>query len=244
MADTGWFWQDPKRDFHVRRTAADYVHAFVNLLPHGLAWPRKPGTVLMKTCKGLAEYYGFVDSRAADLLERESDPRLTVELLPEWERAWGLPDPCFSHLPLTIQERHRILMLKMTLLGAQSRDWFKYVSTWLGYNLTITEYAPFMCGVSRCGDTSAEEIAAGGHAPNMRWYVGMPEQRFFWTVHVDNARLTWFRAGAGVCGVDHLLTIGLAVDLECMLRRWKPAHTELVFDYSGLALGGSMAGTP
>ena len=58
--------------------------------------------------------------------------------------------------------------------------------------------------------------------------------------------LTWFRVGpiGGEVGVDPHLLIGLAEDLECLLNRWKPAHTEIVFDYSGLTNGGSMAGTP
>jgi hypothetical protein len=38
--------------------------------------------------------------------------------------------------------------------------------------------------------------------------------------------------------------IGIADDLECLLNRWKPAHTEIIFDYSGLQDGGEMAGTP
>ena len=49
-----------------------------------------PESTLVRACTGLNEYWGVVDSRAADLLETESDPRLTVELLPDWERAWGL----------------------------------------------------------------------------------------------------------------------------------------------------------
>ena len=231
-------------DVHVRRTGSDYVQAFLNLLPTGQAWPRSRESTLVQTCDGLNQYWGYVDGRAADLLERESDPRAALELLPDWERNWALPDPCFSPMPLTVDDRHRILMLKMTLLGTPSRKFFTDWAAFLGYQIYITEYAPFMCGVSRCGDTSAEEIAAGGDGYHMRWYVGPAEMRFYWTVHVMNARLTWFRCGAGQCGVDHLLTIGLAQDLECMIRRWEPAHTQVIFDYSSLVTGGSMAGTP
>ena len=62
-------------DRHVRRSGADYVQAFLRLLPQGNAWPRQPDTTLVKTCTGLNEYRGFVDGRAADLFEIESDPR-------------------------------------------------------------------------------------------------------------------------------------------------------------------------
>lgn len=67
----------------------------LNLLPRGQAWPREIDSTLVLTVNGLANYWGYVDGRAADLLETESDPRTTVELLPDWERNWGLPDPCF-----------------------------------------------------------------------------------------------------------------------------------------------------
>jgi uncharacterized protein YmfQ (DUF2313 family) len=51
-------------------------------------------------------------------------------------------------------------------------------------------------------------------------------------VRVNAVRYTWFRASSGQAGVNHHLEFGLATDLECILRRWKPAHTEIIFDYS------------
>src|SRR5262245_31416208 len=92
------------RDRHVRRSGSDYTIALLNLLPFGQAWTRRAGSVLVNTVRGLADYWGFVDGRAADLLERESDPRQTLELLTDWERNFGLPDPCFKE-PHSIHER-------------------------------------------------------------------------------------------------------------------------------------------
>jgi uncharacterized protein YmfQ (DUF2313 family) len=237
--------QQPSRDRHVRRSGDDYAQQLLTLLPSGQAWPKWPGSTLERTITGLATYYGFVDGRAGDLLERESDPRKTIittldgepdGLLPDWEQAFGLPDPCFQE-PLTIADRQRVLVQRITLLGAQSRAWFIEVSLWLGYHIRIGEYAPWMVGISRCGATPDEE----GH---VRWEIAHPEIRFYWKVHVDKARLSWFRCGSGECGVDPHLIIGLATDLECVLNRWKPAHTLIIYDYSLLATGGSMAGTP
>jgi uncharacterized protein YmfQ (DUF2313 family) len=236
---------ETKRDKHVRRSGDDYAHALLTLLPHGQAWPRDPASTMVRVLWGLASYWGFVDSRAADLLERESDPRTTVELLTDWERNWGLPDPCFKET-LTIADRQRMLVFKMTLLGGQSRDFFinDVARDMLGVTIQITEYAPFMAGVSQAGDTRALPLNPDPLKGDFRWYIGQPEMRFYWTVHVDSARLTWFRASSGEAGVSPHLRIGLNTDLECLLNRWKPAHTEIVFDYSGLSRGGSMAGTP
>ena len=80
-------------DQHVRRTGDDYAVALGNLLPWGPAWPRHPSGVLMQVIAGLASYWGFVDGRAADLLEVESDPRLTLELLPTGNATGDFPIP-------------------------------------------------------------------------------------------------------------------------------------------------------
>lgn len=235
-------------DRHIRRSGDDYRDAFLELLPQGQAWPKHTiESTLWKACDGLNNYWGYVDGRAADLLETESDPRTTVELLPDWERNWGLPDPCFKETP-TVSDRQRMLVFKMTLLGGQSRDFFidDVALDMLGYTITISEYAPFMAGVSQAGDTRTPPLNPNPLIGDYRWYIGPAEMRFYWTVHVTNAKLVWFRCGGGggEAGVDHHLEIGLFDDLECLLNRWKPAHTQIVFDYSNLQTGGSMAGTP
>ena len=78
-------------------------------------------------------------------------PGRDPELLPDWERNWGLPDPCYT-APLTIAERQLALVMRMTMLGAQSRAFFIEVAAQIGYTITITEYRTFVCGIDRCGD--------------------------------------------------------------------------------------------
>ncbi len=237
-------------DRHIRRPGSAYASALAGLLPRGAAWPRDNDSLLMRVIRALAQIWGssgvdsvsdavgtqLVDGRAADLLERESDPRQTIELLQDWERNWGLPDPCFLSTP-SIADRQNMLVFKMTLLGGQSRQFFMDAANFIGQQILIKEFAPFMCGVSRCGDT--RDLAG-----QFRWYIGPPEQRFYWTTNVHNARLTWFRAGSSQAGIDSHLEIGIDTDVQCLLDRWKPAHTQIVYDYSSLLAGGSMAGTP
>jgi uncharacterized protein YmfQ (DUF2313 family) len=252
-------------DRHIRRLGSDYAQAYMTLLPQGQAWPRHPDSVLAQTVAGLCEYWGFVDGRAADLLERESDPRQTIELLPDWERNWGLPDPCYAE-PQTIGQRQVALVMRMTMLGAQSRDFFTQIAAQIGYSITITEYRTFVVGLDRCGDNRVYgdgsdpmynewgqpiknpngQNVAGGELSEYPYYgLGPETNRFYWTVHVHLAALTWFRVTKGQAGVDPHLRIGLATDLECLLNRWKPAHTQIIFDYSGIGKPGDpMAGTP
>jgi uncharacterized protein YmfQ (DUF2313 family) len=229
------------RDRHIRRSGGDYTQAFLALLPRGQAWPREPGSTLAGVVDGLSQYYGYVDGRAADLLERESDPRTTIELLSDWERAWGLPDPCFAS-PQTVEARRLILVLWMTWLGGQSRQYFINLMAWLGYTIEIQEFAPFMCGVSTLGDSrSLDDANANKH---FRWYIGPEEQRFYWTVEVGQIGLNWFRCGSGELGVNHHLEFSIPEEAACLLQRWKPAQTELIPDFSAIAYGGPMQGTP
>lgn len=228
-------------DVWAQRTAADYAEAILNEMPDGPAWPRDADSSLRAWAEGCAEIWGDNAARAAVLLIDESDPRSASELLPDWERAFGLPDPCVAE-PQTITDRRRALVNKMTTQGGQSRAFFIGVAAALGYTITITEYSPFMAGISRAGDTrklAPDDPTDVGY----RWYVGPPEMRFWWRVHVIGAKLRWFRAGSGQAGVDPMVRIGIATDLECLFRRWKPAHTALTFDYSGASASGAVAYT-
>lgn len=235
-------------DRHVRRTAEDYREAFAALLPQGTAWPRHPDAVLQSVLLGLAGIWGEgqgADGRAADLLERETDPRATLELLPDWERAFGLPDACLAE-PVTIADRHAALVARFTMLGGQSRPFFIALAAAIGYEILIVEHSPFMCGISQVGDTRNWN---GEGSPWYRWELSGAiggQIRFYWTIKVIAPRLTWFRVGegGGQVGVDPHLRIAIATDLECLMRRYAPAHTALAFDYSGLAPIPSMAGTP
>jgi len=262
MPDALQFWAEPAPlepapgDKHVTRSGEDYAEALSALLPLGQAWPRQDESALMKVVRGLTRIWGDFEVRASWLLETESDPRKTIELLPDWERNWGLPDPCYD-APQSIAERQHALVQRMTIEGAQSREFFIEVAASIGYTISIHEYRVWVVGLDRCGDNrvygeeplpmynewgqvildprgTALEVGELSAWPN--YGIGPPANRFYWTVHVDQAKLTWFRVSSGQCGVDPHLRIGLADDLECLLNRWKPAHTKIIFDYSGLSM--------
>jgi uncharacterized protein YmfQ (DUF2313 family) len=135
------------------------------------------------------------------------------------------------------------LVARIAFAGGQSRPWFIGYAAKIGYAIDIIERAPFMCGVSRLGGTV-------GETPDNplwpRWELGPASLRSWWTVKLTVSRLAWFRCGGGggQLGVDPMLTIGLATDLECVFRRYKPAHTVLTFDYSGLTPLNPLSGTP
>jgi uncharacterized protein YmfQ (DUF2313 family) len=71
----------------------DYLDQLGALLPTGPALPRHPDSALMRLLSMPAAELAAVDARAAALLA-EADPRITSELLPDWETDFGLPDDC------------------------------------------------------------------------------------------------------------------------------------------------------
>jgi len=139
-------------------------------------------------------------------------------------------------------------MLIYTMKGGQSRDFFRWVAEFLGYEIHITEFAPFMAGVSQAGDTRQmrDWNDTPGDVPEVdtfRWQIGPPEMRFYWTVDTHGHGLRWFRASSGQAGVDPHLIITFPDDQKCLLERWKPATTEIVYQATPVP-GDPMEGTP
>lgn len=199
------------------RSETDYLDMLQGLLPQGAPWPRDPDTTLTKLLSALAAALAALDVRADDLVE-ESDPRAAFELLPDWERAFGLPDSCTGEAD-TLQERRDELAARLTGLGGQSRQFFIDLADRLGYaGVTIEEFRPFIAGLGRCAD----DLLNGGH-----------EVRFNWKVRVPGPRATLFRCGESQIG-DKLGQIDRAADLECLLTRLKPAQSSLIFAYEGV----------
>lgn len=152
---------------------------------------------------------------AAVLLD-EADPRLALVLLTDWERVLGLPDTCSAGLATTLQERRAAIVAKLSAVGGCSLAYFEALALAMGYPLAIDIFRPFRAGLNRCGDR----------------LMGGNEIRYAWRVRVTGARFTPFRAGGSQCG-DLLGKIARAEDLECKLKRLKPAHTHLILSYEG-----------
>jgi uncharacterized protein YmfQ (DUF2313 family) len=117
--------------------ADQYREHLQALLPRGAAWPREPGTVLTQVLDGLAQELARVDLRVENLLD-EINPRTTYELLSDWERVLGLPDPCVP-AGQTTAERRSAVAAKIAATGGQSRAYFIALAAALGYTITITE---------------------------------------------------------------------------------------------------------
>ncbi|SBV97961.1 conserved hypothetical protein [uncultured delta proteobacterium] len=190
----------------------EYFEELVELQPPGAALPRDLDAVWPRLLMGVADGHAAVERRGNDLL-READPRSTFELLPDFEREYGLPDAC-SPAAVTLQERRDAVVAKMRDEGRHDLAYWYELAAALGYEIEIDEPRPFIAGVSCCGD-----CLNGGH-----------EVRFEWDVTVKGPRVTLFRCGEST-PPDSLGDIAYAEDLECRIRAAAHSHTRIFFDY-------------
>ncbi|MGV3625249.1 MAG: putative phage tail protein [Archangium sp.] len=130
------------------------------LLPPGVLFDEIPDdSVLAKLLKGLSLEFERIDQRAADLVA-EMDPRTATETLPEWERAYGLPDVRVPVLPSTTAGRRAAIVLKVIMRGAQNESAYRALVEACGWQLLEVRkawfYEPFNCE-SEC-DSAVDEI--------------------------------------------------------------------------------------
>ena len=190
-----------------------YLEQLFALQPPGPALPTDPESVWGRLLRGLAEEFARIETRSGNLV-RESDPRQSIELLPDWERVCGLPGDCAIAWDSTLQARRAAVVTQLTGAGGQRIAYFKQLASLLDLEIEVTEYKPFLAGLSRCGDR-----LNGDH-----------DVRFVWSVVVKGQRVVRFRCGASVPG-ERLLDFARREDLECLLRLYAPAHTVLIIGY-------------
>lgn len=146
--------------------------------------------------------------RAGDIL-RESDPRSVIESLSDWERVYGLPDPCMGPAQ-SFAPRRAALVAKVDGVGGLTKQYFIDLAAQLGYAITIDEFAPHSV-ISRVNH------ALYGTGVYWLWQVNAP------------ATTSFMHSVIGPVS-EPLAVIGNQL-LECVLGRLKPAHTTLVFNY-------------
>ncbi|MDR1946588.1 MAG: DUF2313 domain-containing protein [Desulfovibrio sp.] len=217
--------------------APDYFAQLVLLQPPGKALPREEDTDWGRLLRGLSLEFERVDARARKLII-ESDPRTTLELLPDWERAYGLPDEC---LPAgdTVPERREALVTKLRDTGRQDLAYWYEVADILGWRVTIVEHRPFIVGINTCGDPLGGYPGRESGISPERWEqenagligrLGPPEIRFWWHVIVHGSKIRWFRCGESALP-ERIMDWDIATVLECLMRRDIEAHTLLTFEY-------------
>ncbi len=193
-------------------TAAGFQRAVQALLPRGRAWPRALDTTLANVAGGISDTFFGLHAEMVQLLDVESDPAQTVQLLPDWEADFGLPDPCVAPNP-SLAQRHAALLAKIAGIGGQSTEYLISVAAALGYTITITTWTPAAYGIGQYGVAD---------------YLGA-DWRFAWRVNAPTVTVTYAKYGAAAYG-DPFWSISDTA-LECRLRAIGPAYGILWFKY-------------
>ncbi|KVX53315.1 YmfQ family protein [Burkholderia cepacia] len=188
-------------------SASDFTAALMALMPRGLAWPRDPYSVMGRTLATLAPIWSR-HVAANNYLLVDAFPAATVELLPEWEAALGLPDPCAGESP-SLAQRQAQVVARFANSGGASIHYFVGYAKNLGFDVSVSEFTPFRAGQQAAGDSCGAE----GWAHT-------------WRVNAPSTTINYFRAGASEAG-EPLESWGNAV-LLCEINALKPAHTLVI----------------
>jgi uncharacterized protein YmfQ (DUF2313 family) len=158
-----------------------YGNILRQLLPEGPVWEVPERSELEGLLNGLGDVFAEAEARGVDLLE-EFDPRTTTEMLPDWERVYGLPGTN-PNPPTSTADRRAALHAKMLGYGDPTPQFFVDVAAAIGYAVVITMYkathGPFVPG-SPVGDPLTS-TAAGWP---FHWIVTTPSG-------AHNSTLVW-----------------------------------------------------
>lgn len=193
-------------------TLGAWLTALQALLPPGRALVSEPGAVLTRLLEAMAARLLSLQLALVDL-QRQMDPRVATDLLPDWEALLGLPDACAPQDQGTVA-RQQTAYGRLTEVGGQSRAYFIDLAARNGEpGVTITEFRPFNCNGTCNGNLSSVDDA------------------FVWRVNIPRpAQSVQTMTCNGDC--NDALQSYLPAAIECFFNHRKPAHTNVVFAYT------------
>lgn len=206
-----------------------YQDLLENLLPKGRLWQPKEQPTFSKFLGSTAVEPCRVEDRVSDLL-READPRITDELLDDWERLLGLPDECSPGMQTPDQRRAQVTE-KYTNVGGLSKEFYEFTAAQLGFpTVVVSNFVNFVVGRGTVGQPLSnyflETLQVGEP-------IGVPLQvvgwRYYWHVDMPATSVETLEVGEPI-GVG--LREFTNPVIECTMRKLKPAHSGIFFTFS------------
>lgn len=151
---------------------------------------------------------------SADSLLLESDPRHTLQLLPDFERVLDLPDTCCSTATnSTITQRRARVVEKSFAKGGQSRPYFIDLAMRLGY----TDVSITVCKPMTCEDPCDHSVY--GQDWGFAWQLNVGDYFAIHTMTCDDP-------------CDSPLRSWQPNELLCRVNQLKPAHTVAIINWT------------
>ena len=173
---------------------------------------REDGTNFRSLIEGLGTEYFREEENVFDVCQ-EMDPRITNDLLSEWERSVSIPDDCFSTAE-DIDRRREAVLLKLGGFRVQTAQDFVNLAALLGQNIEI------------------EAGAVSGAYPMTypaSYLGGAKGARFTMIVHFPDAENTKYPQ-------PYPVPYGVATGLvECIIQHAAPANVTVIFSYGTTA---------
>ena len=189
-------------------TLVDQTQGLANLLPNDRPFYAKNITdsKLRKLLTGLAFEVLRAENRV-ESISLESDINTTVDLITEWESAFGIPDECFDPTDQTLEQRRNNILAKIKARGVATAQAFIDLAAFMGYTIKIITLA---------------DVAYPPY--DVPFYpVSLPAGRFIWIIEgVDIAPFT------PPYDVPFDINVGSTI-IPCFFNKLKPANTILIF---------------
>lgn len=148
-----------------------YTRQLKLLLPPGRAFNTDEGTIISDTLEALASELTRVDQRVSDVLA-ESDPRQTVEMIADWEKALSLPDDRVTEISTDLATRQVAVTQKYTARGGQSYSYFAKLFAACGYPLaSVTLFANSLL---RAGFRVNDRVYGAAYAYSIQFNISAP----------------------------------------------------------------------
>lgn len=200
-----------------------YANLLKSLLPTGWAWRRikEKGSDGDKLILALAPELCRVEDEGNRLF-KEVMCDSTFDLLEDWERLLGIPDECTpdDYAPSLFERRTRVCQ-KLATKGGQSLAFYQLIAQQLGYDvdvIDVQDFKAFRAGEARAGDRLTNDSTAS------------PSWGYTWAIVLPATTVRPFRAGQGSAG--DRLRIFSNEELECIINKFKPAHTIVQFIFT------------
>jgi uncharacterized protein YmfQ (DUF2313 family) len=181
-------------------------------LPPGWAINKDPAGYFGMLALALAQEEARAELRVDDLMD-ELDPRTAQELLPEWYRSVGLPDPCVGAPPTSAIGRLQLLARLDPSLRGQSIPVITALAAFFGFAITLVEPQAWTCD-SSCDAT-------------------LYDDRWAWALIVRTASVPVFYWTCDSTCDDPLAWWGNAV-LQCEIGRRVGPSITLIFQYGDM----------